>query len=241
MLKHHNWRTPVRKIIVYTLELTFIAVTCAACSAGSVRAATAASNYGPAPPAASVAPPGGYSAVTTSRTIRPDGGTIGPVTVDGAKITLVIPAAAFPVSVQITMTRPNLPAVGSAGTAGYKAVAGVGIQVRGNGSAYPGTFLVPLTLTIRSSSITSTSVVVVWNGTAFVTEPGITVISGAAVVRFDTDRDFVVLYPLATTTATIPGATRAVTGKRFIEEGILACAVIVLGASGVAVGRRRSA
>jgi glutamate synthase domain-containing protein 3 len=139
------------------------------------------------------------------------------------------------------MTRPNLPAVGSAGTAGYKAVAGVGIQVRGNGSAYPGTFLVPLTLTIRSSSITSTSVVVVWNGTAFVTEPGITVISGAAVVRFDTDRDFVVLYPLATTTATIPGATRAVTGKRFIEEGILACAVIVLGASGVAVGRRRSA
>ena len=179
--------------------------------------------------------------MTTSRTIRPDGGTIGPVTVDGAKITLVIPAAAFPVSVQITMTRPNLPAVGSAGTAGYKAVAGVGIQVRGNGSAYPGTFLVPLTLTIRSSSITSTSVVVVWNGTAFVTEPGITVISGAAVVRFDTDRDFVVLYPLATTTATIPGATRAVTGKRFIEEGILACAVIVLGASGVAVGRRRSA
>jgi hypothetical protein len=239
MLKHYKWRTPVRTIIVYTLELTFIAVISAACIAGLVRAAAAASNYGPGPPAADVGPPGGYSAVTTSQTITPAGGTIGPVTVDRATVTLVIPAAAFPVSAQITMTWPNLFAVGSAGTFGCKAVAGVGIQVLVNGSAQPGTFRKPLTLTIRSSSITSSSVVVVWNGIAFVTEPGITVTSGVAVVRFDTDPDFAVLHPLAATTATIPGATKAVTGKPFIAEGILACAVIVLGFSGVAVGRRR--
>ena len=113
------------------------------------------------------------------------------------------------------------------------------VQVEENGVPYPGTFLKPLTFTIRSSSIVSSSVVMVWNGTAFVTEPDSTVASGAAIVSFDTDPDFAVLSPLAGTATAIPGATKAVTGKPFLGEGILAAALVVLGISGLAVGYRR--
>jgi hypothetical protein len=242
MMTHNRWRTSGRRLVTYTIELAFIAVISAVCLAGSVRAASAASSYGPPQPAAGVAPPGGYSSVITSQTISPAGGTIGPVAVDGATATLVIPAGAFPVSVQITITGSKLFAVGDAGTAGYKAVAGVGIQVQENGSTYPGGFRKPLTLTIRSSFTTSSSVVMVWNGTAFVTEPDATVTSGTAVVRFDTDPDFAVMSPLVTTAAApIADATRSETGQPFLGEGILACALIVLGAGGLAVGRRKRA
>jgi hypothetical protein len=237
-VNRNNWRTSARKFIIYVIELTFIAVISAAFLGGSVRAASAASEYGPVSPAGAAAP-GGFSDVVTSQTITPAGGTIGPVTVGGATVTLVIPAGAFPVSIQITITEANLFAVGNAGTAGYKAVAGVGVQVEENGVPYPGTFLKPLTFTIRSSSIVSSSVVMVWNGTAFVTEPDSTVASGAAIVSFDTDPDFAVLSPLAGTATAIPGATKAVTGKPFLGEGILAAALVVLGISGLAVGYRR--
>jgi hypothetical protein len=221
------------------MELTFIAAISAVCLAGSGRAAAATRSYAPPPPTAGLAPPGSYSAVITSQTITPAGGTIGPVVIDGATATLRVPAGAFPVSVQVTITGPKLFAVGDAGTAGYKAVAGVGIQVQRNGSAYRGTFGKPLTLTTRSSSITPSSVVMIWNGTAFVTEPNTTVTSGTAVVRFNTDPDLAVVAPLTTTAAApIPDATKSVTGKPFLGEGILACALIVLGASGLAVGRR---
>jgi len=237
----NRWRRSGQRLITYTIELTFIAAISAVCLAGSVRPAVAATDYGAPQPAPGVAPPGGYSAVITSQTITPAGGTIGPVVVDGGTVTLLIPAGAFPVSVQLTVTGPKLFAVGDAGTAGYKAVAGVGIQVQENGSTYPGTFLKPLTLTIRSSSITSSNVVMGWNGAAFVTETDTTVASGVAVVRFDTDPDFAVLSPLATTAAAIPDATKSVTGKPLMGEGILACALIVLGASGLAVGCRKHA
>jgi hypothetical protein len=238
-VNRNEWHTGGRNFIIYAIELAFIAVMSAAFLGGSVRAASAASEYGPIQPLAGAAPPGGFSDVITSQTITPAGGTIGPVTVGGATVTLVIPAGAFPDSIQITITEANLFAVGNAGTAGYKAVAGVGIQVEENGVPYPGTFLKPLTVTIRSSSITSSSVVMVWNGTAFVTAPDSTVTSGAAVVSFDTDPDFAVLSPLAGTVTAIPGATKAVTGKPFLGEGILAGALVVLGVTGLAVGCRR--
>jgi len=160
------------------------------------------------------------------------------VSVGGVSATLIIPAGAFPVSVQITLTAPNITLVGSAGTAGYRAVAGVGVQVQENGSPYPGTFLKPLTVTIRSSSITTSSVVMVWNGKAFVTDTASTITTGVATVSFDTDPDFAALSP-SVVSAAIPGATRAVTGKPFIGEGILAGVLVLLGASGLGVGWRR--
>jgi hypothetical protein len=267
------------------MKLTFIAAISAVCLLGPVRAARAASHYGPPPPPPSAPPPGGFSEVVTSRTITPAGGVIGPVIIDGATVRLVIPAGAFPAPVQITITEPNLRAFDGAGPAGYKLVVGVGIQVQENGSDYPGAFLKPLTLTIRSFSIRSSSIVVVWNGAAFVPVNDATVSWGVAVVTFDSDPDFAVLSPTRTgaapvphakkaaapatdaneaaapirdantardakktaapvrdankAAAPIPDATKSVTGKPFIGEGILACALVVLGASGITVGCRK--
>jgi hypothetical protein len=205
-------------------------------NAGGALAAVGYGPPGPPPPPV----PGGYSVVVTSQTvIGPAGGTIGPVNINGVAVTLTIPAGAFPVPVQITLTAPDLAAIGTAGFFGHSAVAGVGIQVQENGSPYPGTFLKPLTLTMSSSSITSSSIVVVWNGTAFVAESAATVTAGSATVSFDSDPDFAVLAPSGT--GAIPGATTAATGKPFLGEGILAGLLLLLGATGLGYARRRRA
>lgn len=200
--------------------------------------ALASSGYGPPSPGAPSVP-GGYSAVVTSQTIGPAGGKLGPLSVDGVTVTLTVPAGTFPVAVQITLTAPNLAAVGGAGFAGHRAVAGVGIQVQEHGAVYPGTFLKPLTLTMSSSSITTSSVVVVWNGSVFVTEPGATLAAGSATVTFDRDPNFAVLAPTGTAASGIPGATGASTGKPFLGEGILAGLLLLLGAAGLGYARRR--
>jgi hypothetical protein len=186
--------------------------------------------------------PGGYSAVVTSRTITPAGGTIGPVRVAGGRATLVIPAGAFPVPVQITLADPKLIALRSAGVTGYRALTGVGIQIQENGVAYPGTSVKPLTLTMRSSSINPSSVVAQWNGRSFVTEADATVARGIATVRFDTHPDFAVLSPAAATAATaaIRGATGAQTGEPFLGGGILAAVLLALGVGGLIIAVRSS-
>lgn len=200
-------------------------------------AALAAGGYGPPAPVPPTVP-GGHC-VVTSQTITPAGGTIGPVTVDGASATLIVPAGAFPVPVQITLTALNLCAIRIAGFRCFKVVAGVGIQVQENGSAYPGPFLKPLSLGIWSSSITASSILAVWNGTAFVTDPEFTALSGELKAGFDTDPDFAVLTPACRATRAIPGATSAGTGKPLLGEGILAAVVLMLGASGLEFARRR--
>jgi hypothetical protein len=202
--------------------------------------ALAAGGYGPPAP---VPPkvPGGHCVVVTSQTITPAGGTIGPVTIDGASVTLIVPAGAFPVPLQMTLTALNRCAIGTARFRCYKVVAGVGIQVQENGSAYPGPFLKPLSLDISSSSITASSILAVWNGTAFVTDPEFTALSGELKARFDTDPDFAVLTPACRATTAIPGATSAATGKPVLGEGILAGVMLLLGASGLEFARRRRA
>jgi hypothetical protein len=146
---------------------------------------------------AAVAAPGGYSAVVTSRTITPAGGTIEAVSVPGGRVTLVVPRGAFPAPVQVTLTAPKLAAPDGAHVTGYTIVAGVGIQVQQNGAAYLRAFGKPLTLTVRSSSASASSLVAAWNGTRFVTEPDATVAAGIVTVRFrsDAEPDFAVLSP----------------------------------------------
>jgi len=194
----------------------------------TIRAQGRLRPYGPAPAPGVV--PGGFTTVVTSVTIGPTGGTIGPVTVDGAAVTLAIPAGAFPASVQITVTAPDLAAIGGA-------VAGVGVQVTENGAPFPGTFATPVTLTVHSASITAGSTVVVWNGTAFVTDTSSTVAAGTATVSFDHDPDFAVLAG----SRAISGATTPVTGEPFLGEGILAGVLVLAGATGLALGNRRRA
>ena len=232
----------MRRIWMHRLRrrLAFVMLAGAAMIVTGADGALAAGGYGP-PAAVPPTVPGGYSVVVTSQTITPAGGKIGPVTVNGASVTVIVPAGAFPVPVQITVTAPNLGAIGTAGFSGFKVVAGVGIHVQENGSTYPGTFLKPLTLIMSSSSITASSILTVWNGTSFVTDPDSTARSGEIKGDFDTDPDFAVLTPARGATTAIPGATSAVTGKPLLGEGILAAAMLLLGASGLAVARRRRA
>jgi hypothetical protein len=244
-MKVSNVRSVGRLAAVSALLFTVAAL--GALPAGaSVRAPATARCYCPSGvgsgPATETAP-GGYSAVVTSRTITSSGGAIGEVSVPGGRVTLVIPAGAFPVPVQITLTAPRLAALGGARLTGYRIVTGVGIAVQENGVAYPGTFRKPLTLTMRSLSAMSSSLVAVWTGKTFVTEPDATVARGAATVRFrlDTDPDFAVLSPAVTAApAAITGATTSMTGEPFIGEGILAAVLLALGVAGLVMAIRSS-
>ena len=78
------------------------------------------------------------------------------------------------IPVQITITEPygnyaecQGRGIGDAGFPGFRFVGGVGILVQRNGCTYQGTFPKPLTLRMRSRSISRSSIVVAWNGTVF--------------------------------------------------------------------------
>lgn len=150
--------------------------------------------YGPPPPGGG-SPPGGFGSVITSLTISPDGLVIGPVDAGKARLAVAIPANAFPAAVQVTLTAPRFPAPGRAHVRGYTPVADMGIQVQQNGRPFPGTFAMPLTADFRSSLITPSSIVLVWNGTRFVTDPDATAARGSVTVSFQTSSDFLVFSP----------------------------------------------
>ena len=142
----------MRLHIVVVCKLSVIALIGAASVCGTAGiAAAAATAYGPPPPATSV-PPGGFTAVITTVSVGPAGGTIGPVSVNGVDLTVTVPRGAFPSVVQITVTAPDLSLITP--PAGITVVAGAGIQVTLNGAPYPGTFLSAVTATFRSSKIT---------------------------------------------------------------------------------------
>lgn len=221
------------RLLTVIQRLAVVTLGAAALTTVAAGGALAADSYGPPPPPPSV--PGGYFVVVTSQTIGPAGGTIGPVRVNGLHVTIRVPAGAFPVQVQITVTAPAISQIGSAGFVGYGAVSGVGIHVQEHGSTYPGDFLKPLIMHDSSGLITSSDVLVVWNGSAFVLARGAKIHSGSATDSFDSDPDFAVLRP---TGAAIPGATSAPTGKPFLGQWILAAALVLLGAGGLARARR---
>jgi DNA-binding beta-propeller fold protein YncE len=226
-----------RVIVLRLSAIALIGVAAALGTAGTALAAPAASSgYGP-PPVTPPPPPGRFTSVTTTVTVGPGGDTIGPVLVDGTDLTVSVPAGAFPRVVQITITAPDLAVI--VPQRGFAVVAGAGILVTLNGSPYPGTFLKPITATFRSSLITASSTVVVWNGSSFVTDPGSTTTPGAATVSFDSDPDFAVESPVSSAKTPVPGATLPVTGKPLLGEGILAGALVMAGAGGVTASRRR--
>jgi hypothetical protein len=206
-------------------------------TAGVAMASTAGRQSVP-PPITTPAPPGGFTAVVTTQTITPAGGTVGPLMVAGAEVTIHVPAGAFPEDVQLTVTAPDLSDIPP--TPGYKVVAGVGAEITLNGAHYPGTFLKPVTVTITSPKITASSQVMVWNGSSFVMDPNSTTMAGSASVSFDSDPAFAVESPTASTTP-VPGATSPVTGEPFLGEGILAGVLVLGGAGGLVMSRRRRA
>jgi hypothetical protein len=207
-------------------------------TAGVASASTAGRQSVP-PPVTTPTPPGGFTAVVTTVTITPAGGIVGPVTVDGASVAVHVPAGAFPSDVQVTITEPHLAAIMP--MPGFHVVAGAGVGVSLNGSPYPGTFLKPVTVTFSSPMITPASAVVVWNGSAFVTDPSSTAMAGGASVSFDTDPAFAVESPNTSAVMPVPGATAPTTGEPFLGEGILAGVLLLAGSAAVAMSRRRRA
>lgn len=239
--RNHYTRNRLQRVVIAGLSVLAIAgATAIGGLAGTAQASTiSVRQYAPPPPVAP-APPG-FSAVVTSVTIGPAGGTVGPVVVDGADVTLTVPAGAFPSPVQITITAGDLGTLTPAVYAGYRIVTAVGVQVQLNGAAYPGTFLKALTLTVRDSAVTSASVVTTWNGASLTTDPAATTAPGVATVSFDTDPDFVVLSPVSTVAKPVPSATVPVTGKPLVGEGILAGVLFAAGLGGLGMSRRRKA
>lgn len=225
----------LHRVVISKLSVIALIGAASVCGTAGIAAA-AATAYGPPPPATSV-PPGGFTAVITTVSVGPAGGTIGPVSVNGVELTVTVPRGAFPSVVQITVTAPDLGLITP--PAGITVVAGAGIQVTLNGAPYPGTFLKAVTATFRSSKIIPSSDVVVWNGTSFVIDQASTTTAGMATVSFDTDPDFAVESPASTAVTTVPGATIPVTGEPFLGEGILAGGLVLAGAGGILLSRRR--
>jgi len=146
------------------------------------NAATADAVYGPPPPPIPV--PGGYFQVVTSQTIGASGGTIGPLSAGNVTATLVMPAGSFRAPQQVTITEPDVAAIGNGGRRGYLAIGGVGVVIQhGNGSPYLGLFSRPLILTLTSPQFSPGDLVVAWNGSRFVPVPGATVRNHTVTIR----------------------------------------------------------
>jgi DNA-binding beta-propeller fold protein YncE len=204
-------------------------------TAGVASASTAGRQSVP-PPVTNPLPPGGFCTIVTNQTITTEGGVIGPVDVNGAEVTIFIPAGAFVEDVQITITAADLSAIHPA--RGFMVVAGVGVEVTLNGAPYPGPFLKPITIEIASPKINASSEVDVWNGSGFVIDANSTSSAGRVSISMDSDPAFIVQSPIAPI-APVPSATAPMTGEPFLGEGILAGLLVLGGTGAIFTSRRR--
>jgi hypothetical protein len=187
----------------------------AAVTTGGVMLAIA--NLGQLPAQAEYSPPlpaspspGGYVSVVTSRTFGPSGGVIGMVAVGGFRVRLRVPRGAFSVPVQVTITAPDVLAIGSGGHQGYRALGGVGVLLQADGTTYVKRFARPLVLTVYGRAIRADSRVAVWKGTRFAFEASRESRAREVIaVRRGTEQDFVILAPVR---ARLASATRSSRG-----------------------------
>ena len=193
--------------------------------------------YGPPPPAPV---PGGYVRVVLSQRVCAAGAVLGPVRVGSQSATVSVPPGTFPSCVQVTLTDPNVAEIGNAGFSCYRAIGGVGVIVqRQGGRPYRTPFPKPLSVRLAGASISTSSLVVEWNGSRFVTVPA-TVTKGSASLQIDRSPAYLaVLAPACGARGPVPGATSAGTGKPLLGEGLLAGALVLSGAGGIGCARRR--
>lgn len=197
-------------------------------------AMAAGSGYGGAPPAPG--PTGAFSSILVVKTIGPAGGSA-TVTVDGATLTVTVPAGDFSSDVQLVISSGNLTQLTNVG--GTPLVA-FGTQVDQGGAKLPGPFAHPIVMQVTDSSITSSTVVDEVVGSTVTPASGWTVGAGSATGSFTTDPDYVLSAPAVATGAPIPGATTATTGKPFAGEELAAGALAAIGlGSGLAWRRAR--
>jgi hypothetical protein len=193
--------------------------------------------YGPPPPPRPPVP-GGFNCVVTSQAVGPAGKVIGPVRLRGLVATLRVRPGSFaiPGSYQITITQPTAPGGGcqsggpgggNGGFRGYRTVGGIGIFIQRNGSAFKGTLLKPLILSLTPAG--RSSLVVVWNGMQFVAAPGVVIAHGVAMVPVPGSGDYLVLQKVgggrrALSAAAVQpesGASRQVAGEELLGVAFL--------------------
>jgi hypothetical protein len=154
--------------------------------------------YGPPPPPVSV--PGGYLTVVTSQDCGPGGISIGPVNAGNTMTTVTVPAGDCGTQSRITITEPDISAIGNAGLCGYKAAAGVGVIIQNPDGSVDNAFLTsPIVVTISSPTITPGSVIVEWNGERFI-RVGVAAHAGEVTVKLTHAGEtfFAILQPTGT-------------------------------------------
>src|SRR5690242_6211612 len=154
--------------------------------------------YGPPPPPVTV--PGGFLTVVTSQNCGPAGVTIGPVNGGNTTTTVTVPPGTCRTPLQITITEPDVSAIGNAGFCGYQAVAGIGVIIQNpDGSVNDSFFLHPIVVTIKSPEIKPGNIIVAWNGREFV-RVGVATSDGSATIKLDRAgyNFFAVLAPTGT-------------------------------------------
>lgn len=149
--------------------------------------------YGPPPPPPAGSP--GFVTVLTSVTICPQGGIIGPGTVDGATVAIIVPPGAFTTCVQITIFRGNLALLRSHVFRGFILNTAVGVIVTINGHVFPGHFLKAPTLVIRSPQLTAATIAALWDGISLRVFANAAAAAGVLRITFTSDPFFAVLTP----------------------------------------------
>ena len=154
--------------------------------------------YGPPPPPVPV--PGGFLTVVTSQPCDSGGTTIGPASGGNTETTVSVPAGDCQNQTQVTITEPDIAAIGNAGICGYQAVAGVGIIIQnGDGSVDNAFLLHPIVVTISSPAIKPGDIVVAWNGREF-ERVGVAEHGGSVTVKLTRagENFFAILQPTST-------------------------------------------
>jgi hypothetical protein len=194
---HSHARCRLHRVINIGLSVLTVA---GAAGTGGLATATVAQagtsairQYGPPPPPPTSLP--GFTTVVTSVTICPEGGIVGPATVDGASAELIVPPGAFSTCVQVTIFEGDLATIKGAVFSGFAAITAIGVQVTLNGTKVAGTFAKPLTLIVDDLDITAASIATTWNGVSLLPYPDATATAGEMQITFDTDPDFAVLTP----------------------------------------------
>jgi hypothetical protein len=211
-----------------------VAFTLAVSGATAMAAGT---GYAPPPPSTTV--PGGFNSVIASYSFGPAGGTQTNIALgNNTSLNISVPPGTFTSDVTLTIFSGDLVSVGNAGFSGYEAVSGFRFLVTEGSSRYSGSFNNYITFTLTSSNITSSSKVLIFNGTSFVSYPNSSVKNGQATIQANSDPEFVVVSPVVTP-AVVPSSTTVTTGKPFLGEEILAGILFLAGLVGLSLGLRK--
>lgn len=229
---------------------TFTALTGLGVALASGTAFAAGSGYGPTPP--SNGAPGGFTAVTVSKTVPTSGGSVS-ATVPGGTLAITVPPGAFSTPTDVVVTSPNLASLNSAlpslGLGSFHALAGAGVDfLSSSGAPLTGTLPKPVKVKFSGSSLGAAGerAVELTGPTSATVVPSV-LSPGSVTVSVSSDPNIAVLQPVSApvtpVSSAVPGATSQHTGLPFRGEEYAAglMALIGVAAMGAAAMRHRRA